>query len=222
MKTSLLHKVTLALMVLSPIVYLLLVYPSLPDIVPLHYGPDMQPDRFGPKSEMWLPISILLGVAVITFFIITNISKIDPKMEKEDQSANMVKFGTTIVGFFSAISMYIIYSTQQGQIKSLFFILLGALFAVLGNLMYNIKPNYFIGMRLPWTLNDDENWKKTHRLAGKLWVAGGVLICILSLMMASEYFLPFFIAILMIITVWPVIFSLRFYLMKKKKANESV
>lgn len=216
MKTSFLHKSILLLLILAPVIYLSIIYSELPDTVPLHYGPDMQPDRFGAKSELWLPIGILLGVAIISYLIITNISKIDPKMEKEDQSANMVKFGTTIVGFFSAISMYIIYSTQQGQVKSLFFILMGALFAVLGNLMYNIKPNYFIGMRLPWTLHDDENWKLTHRLAGKLWVVGGILICVFSIVIPTTLFLPFFIAVMLFITVWPMLFSFRFYMKKKK------
>lgn len=218
MKTSFLHKSIMFLLFLCPIIYLGILYPGLPETVPLHYGPDMQPDRFGSKSELWVPIGILLGAAFLSYIIITNISKIDPKMEKVDQSSTMVKLATTIVAFFSAISMYIIYSTQQGEIKSLFLVLLGSLFAVLGNLMYNIKPNYFIGIRLPWTLNDDENWKHTHRLAGKLWVAGGLFICAVSLFLPGPWIMPIFIMVILVITVWPTIFS--FLLYKKGKNQE--
>ena len=54
-----------------------------------------------------------------------------------------------------------------------------ALFLVLGNYMASIQPNYFIGIRTPWTLEDPEIWKKTHRIGGRIWVAAsGVLLLV--------------------------------------------
>src|SRR5690606_10761901 len=193
MKTSLIHKLTMLFLVACPVVYLIFIYPSLPETVPLHYGADMKPDRFGTKSQVWIPLAILMGGAVISYFLIMNISSFDPKVKQESQSHTMRKFATAIVVFFSVLSTNIVYSAANGEVQSLLFIILGALFAVLGNLMYNIKPNYFIGIRLPWTLHDDENWKLTHRLAGKLWVAGGLLLCVLSFWVSSRYMMSIFI-----------------------------
>ena len=62
----------------------------------------------------------------------------------------------------------------------------GLLLCLIGNYMHTIKPNYFAGLRLPWTLNNEDNWRKTHLLAGKLWFVGGLVIAILCLT-ASGY-----------------------------------
>lgn len=211
MKTSLIHKLTILLFLTIPVVYLIMVYPGLPETVPLHYGSDMEPDRFGPKNQVWIPIAILLGVAMLSYFLITNITSIDPKASEKSSPHTMRKFATVIVCFFSLLSMYIIYSTAKGEVQGLLFILLGALFAVLGNLMYNIKPNYFIGMRLPWTLHNDENWKLTHRLAGKLWVAGGMLLCLCAFWIPPKYMMTVFLVFIIGLTVWPAFYSYKLY-----------
>ena len=55
-------------------------------------------------------------------------------------------------------------------------------FIVLGNYLPKVKQNYFLGIKLPWTLHDEENWDKTHKLAGKLWVIAGILMIIAGLL----------------------------------------
>ena len=54
------------------------------------------------------------------------------------------------------------------------FFLMGFLFAVLGNILYSVKQNFFIGARLPWTLSNEENWNRTNRLMSKLFFASGL------------------------------------------------
>src|SRR5678815_3270040 len=86
--------------------------------------------------------------------------------------------------FISAVLCLLIYSSIHGNIKfSMRFILagVGLMLAVVGNYIYNIKPNYFAGIRLPWTLNNDENWRKTHLLGGRLLFGGGLLIAVICL-----------------------------------------
>ena len=66
---------------------------------------------------------------------------------------------------------------QQARVgTALFWSLLGIIFMVIGNYLPKTRPNYTIGIRLPWTLYDEENWVKTHRLAGKTWLFCGILI----------------------------------------------
>lgn len=215
MKPSLLKILTLAILIILPFGYLYMIYPDLPQNVPLHYGSDMQPDRYGDKSEMWFPIILLMSVSLISYLLITNIYKIDPKVSEDQPQTAMHKIAFAIVAFFSVISMYIIYSTVKGGSNSFLFVILGLLFAVLGNFMYNIKPNYFVGMRLPWTLNDDENWKQTHRIAGKVWVAGGIFICLLSFLVPVTWMLPAMMVTISILVLWPTLNSFMFYWNKK-------
>jgi uncharacterized membrane protein len=86
--------------------------------------------------------------------------------------------------------------------------------------MHNIKPNYFAGIRLPWTLENEENWKKTHLLAGKLFFAGGLLIAILCLLTPVIISIILFITITIIVTIIPGVYSYRLY--KKQKTLNSI
>ena len=58
------------------------------------------------------------------------------------------------------------------------FLLLGILFTVIGNYMPKAKQSYTMGIKLPWTLNSEENWNRTHRLAGFVWSVGGLLMIV--------------------------------------------
>ena len=96
------------------------------------------------------------------------------------------------------------------NIMPLFF---GALFVIVGNYMPKCKQNYSIGIKLPWTLNDEENWNRTHRLAGKLWVAGGFLEMMTAFF--GGFILFFIISIAMIII--PTVYS---YVLYKKTCDD--
>jgi uncharacterized membrane protein len=89
--------------------------------------------------------------------------------------------------------------------------LLGLLFLVLGNYMHSVKPNYFIGLRIPWTLENEDNWRKTHQLMGKLWVAGGLLITICTLLLPAEAGFFLLMGITALITIIPAVFSYRYF-----------
>ena len=70
------------------------------------------------------------------------------------------------------------YELGLSQQKMLGFVRLfvGVVFIFIGNYMPKVKQNYFLGIKLPWTYASEENWNKTHRMAGKLWVVGGILL----------------------------------------------
>jgi uncharacterized membrane protein len=81
--------------------------------------------------------------------------------------------------------------------------------------MPRLKQNYFVGMRLPWTLSDVNNWEATHRYAGKFWTIGGLLIALFALLLDGVAQLVVFFSIVFLIVIFPVIFSYRFF--KKTK-----
>jgi uncharacterized membrane protein len=98
--------------------------------------------------------------------------------------------------------------------------LVGLLFAFIGNIMLNIKPNYFAGIRTPWTLESEDNWCATHRLAGKLWFAGGILITILTLLIPSKAGFVVFMCCVGVLVLIPAIYSYLYF--KKSRFNHNV
>jgi uncharacterized membrane protein len=77
--------------------------------------------------------------------------------------------------------------------------------------MHSIKPNYFAGLRTPWALEDPDNWRATHRLAGKLWFAGGLVITIAVLLLPTVPGFIFFMSIVAVLVLIPFIYSYRYF-----------
>jgi uncharacterized membrane protein len=212
MKKQLLNGVAI-LIALLPAIYLAIVWNSLPQTVPVHFNAEMKPDRMGDKSELWLVTGLMAAASLLTYFLLTNIEKIDPKRKGKLQSIAMFqKLAIGIVLFISALGILILQSAKDGTVlKNLLFPLMGLLFAFLGNYMVNIKPNYFAGFRLPWTLSDDENWRKTHQLGGKLWFTGGLLIAVVCLLLPASNAFAFFVGATVLMVLIPVVYSYRLF-----------
>jgi uncharacterized membrane protein len=108
-----------------------------------------------------------------------------------------------------------VYATALGHKVSVEIIMplfIGALVVVIGNYLPKCKQSYTMGIKLPWTLNDEENWNKTHRLAGFLWVICGVV------MMATAFLGEFwlFFVLLIPMTIIPTVYSYSLYKKKMK------
>jgi uncharacterized membrane protein len=88
---------------------------------------------------------------------------------------------------------------------------MGLFWAVIGNYMNNIKPNYFAGFRLPWTLESEDNWRHTHHLASKLWFAGGLLIAFVCIFTSATVAIITLFTIASIVTVIPIVYSYWYY-----------
>ncbi len=190
-----------------PFLYMAFIWSDMPDRVPLHFGADGTPDRFGEKKELLAPLSILAIVGIGIYFLIQNTHKIDPK--RVGSSESFSKWGLTILFFLSSLSTYIVHTTLIGSVGNGLFVLLGLLFAALGNLMHSVKPNYFIGMRLPWTLENEDNWRKTHQLASKIWFAGGLSLAFIAIFLAPKAMFIIFLVTIMFLTVIPIVYSYR-------------
>jgi uncharacterized membrane protein len=95
--------------------------------------------------------------------------------------------------------------------------LLGLMLAVMGNYMINIKPNYFVGIRIPWALNSEYNWRKTHQLGGKVWFVGGLLILIMGVFFPLEAIEILFVSTIILMVLIPSVYS--FMIFKKESSN---
>lgn len=219
MKTNLQKELPLIIIVLIPFVYLAYVWNSLPEKVPLHWNMEGEIDRYGEKSELIL-IPVLLPLLIYVLFTI--IPKIDPKGKIKNMGNKYTILKSIMTLFMSALAMIIIYAALNETLYNPNYIvlLIGILFAVLGNYFKTLRANYFIGIKTPWTLENETVWKETHKLAGKLWFAGGLLIVLTSILLDKKTNFTLFAIITVIITLIPVVYSyIKYRSLSQTNAN---
>jgi len=125
-----------------------------------------------------------------------------------------------VVVFITCITIIILsWTVKQHTVGlNLILVMMGLLLAYMGNILHSIKPNYFAGFRLPWTLESEENWKVTHLLASKIWFAGGILIAILALFIKPLTMFFIMLGIVMVMVIIPTVYSYRMFA-RSKHAN---
>ncbi|MEO1021037.1 MAG: SdpI family protein [Bacteroidota bacterium] len=178
---------------------------DLPDIVPTHFNAKGEADDWGPK---WVNALMLPGIGLGTYLLMVFLPAIDPKKritsnQKAIAAIRVITslFIVAVYGIVIRISLGHSFSFQ-GYVP----VGVGILFIVIGNYINSVKPNYFIGIRTPWTLENETVWKKTHRLGSKLWIIGGLLLLLspfLPLMNHNTTFL----SIVFIMVAIPFIYS---------------
>lgn len=195
-------------------------YPGLPETIPVHFNAEGKADQYNHKSSLWLYTGILTAIGLGLYLLLRNIHKIDPKKTAHVSADTFKLLATVVVLFLSLINTSIILSMadtfKNFGIHKVVLPAVGLLISVMGYLMRDIKPNYFIGLRLPWTLEDEENWAATHRLTAQLWIPAGIIMalaaCILPFMTAFIITL----SVTLVIVLIPSVYSYRFF--KRKKA----
>ena len=209
-KQTFFRELLLLLLAIVPVAYLLINWNSLPEQMPIHFELNGEPNDYGSKSIfIYLPLGIYLLMLVLPF--------IDPrKSNYEVFSSTYLKLRVILSLFIGVIDSVIIYNQLHGIEKLGLFVPISVflLFTLLGNYMGTIRPNYFVGIKVSWTLNNDEVWIKTHKMAGKLWFWGGIA-GVASLLVIKD---PFFvmIPIILIIVIVPIAYS---YFIYQKIAN---
>lgn len=168
------------LIILATFIVTIVIFPYLPEKVPVHWNIYGQIDRYSPKATGAFQIPLLNLVLYILFFIIP---RFDPKKDNYQKFIGAYRtYRVAMIVFFAVIQGVVLlsslgYSLDIGKIVK---IGIGILLAFLGNFMGQFRHNYFIGIRTPWTLASEEVWRKTHRIAGFIWVIGGILIVVTS------------------------------------------
>lgn len=198
---------------LLPVAYIAYIYSSLPVSVPVHFGADGRPDRYGSRLEFIGGEAILMGASAFTYLLMKFLPAIDPKKYVKYGEATFQKLAFGMVVFLAALGIAIAFATQNEAFKidKLIFPIIGLLFAFIGNMMHSIKPNYFAGIRTPWTLEDDDTWRATHRLAGKLWFTAGISLTALVLFLPAGVSTVVFLVGVGIMVLVPVGYSYMYF-----------
>lgn len=176
---------------------------ALPEQVPTHFGIDGQADGYSSKLFTLLAFPILF-----VLFQIIALASLEKESVKVTVPVKMRKLYAWIIPALSLIVQGSIYANALGWVKSsptLVTAFLGIIFVIIGNYLPKTHRNHTIGIRIPWTLSDDKNWHKTHRMAGKLWVLGGLIILLESFIQIA---LPYVIAVVIAVMVSvPIVYS---------------
>ena len=165
---------------LLPIAMSAAVYHKLPEQVATHWGADGLPNGYMPR--FWGAFGMPLLLAALNLLVWVALDN-DPK--RKNASPVVLNFGKWLIPFLSvAVQGFVLYNAVAQPLNPSMAVTLfvGAIFVIIGNYLPKCKQNYTVGIKLPWTLSDEENWNKTHRMAGWLWMAGGLLV------MASTFF----------------------------------
>lgn len=195
---------------LIPIVIGLLLWNKLPEQVPFHWDINGNVDQWASKA-----ISVFLMPTVLLAFhwLCAVLSTIDPKSKNYHPST--IRLVLWICPMISLLLSALVYTHALGyglRVETVMPLFMGALFVVIGNLLPKMRQSYTMGIKLPWTLNNEENWNKTHRFAGKLWVAGGVVI-MLTAFLGTFWIL---LGILVLMVIIPTLYSYLHYCKHKE------
>lgn len=176
MKTNWKMELPLLLLIAGMFLLAFLSWSSAPDRIPVHWGIRGEVDRYGGKVEgLLMPPAVALLVYLLMLFL----PRIDPGRANYERFAGI--YYTLRAAVLAVIA--VVYGTinlairgQAVDVPRLIGLVVGGLFFLLGNLLGKIRPNWFVGVRTPWTLSSKRAWTKTHRLSGWVFIFGGIAI----------------------------------------------
>lgn len=172
------------LVLAAAIVVSVIAYPKLPERVPVHWSFAGNVDRFGSRLEA---VTVLPLLGIVIWLAMRALPRIDPRRE------NYAKFQSTYdLVVNGAVTLILVF--HLSLVASALGIPLplprvvtaaaGVMFILLGNVLPRARPNWWFGIRTPWTLSNDRVWMRTHRVAGYLFVFAGIA-CVVAVLVVN-------------------------------------
>ncbi len=184
-------------------VFAALVYARLPERVPIHWNIEGEPDGWGSRATfLWMgPGLIAFGLllALALPYLSPARFKIDPFRETFHI---LMLFVLMLFGYIHAFTSVAAMNPGE-RLGNWLVVGIFVFLSLIGNLLGRVKPNFYVGIRTPWTLADEEVWRRTHRLGGKLMFWGGLVGAILA---AANLLIPAFV-VLLVPGLSPVVYS---------------
>jgi uncharacterized membrane protein len=187
-------------------------YASLPERIPTHWNIRGEVDGYGGKWTLFLFPATMAGMLVLFYFL----PALSPKHFEVDTSRStylyIMVLCTGLFGYMHGVMLYVIHQSVAKEptvdLGRAFIAGMFLFFALLGNVIGKVRKNFYIGIRVPWTLASDRVWNDTHRLAAWVWVAAGVIgfgMIVLGAPILAAF------AVLILSALVPVIYSFLHY-----------
>jgi uncharacterized membrane protein len=196
------------LILLATLAATAILYPSLPARVPTHWNAQGQIDGYSPK---WSLLVFGPGILAILLGIFAALPWLSPRRFTVDTFRSTYLYIMVLtLALFAYFQALLLWAAHAGHVDISKAIWGGIclLFVLLGNVMGKVRRNFYIGIRTPWTLANEQVWNATHRFAGRTFVAGALGSLVLSLAGAS-FWLP--LTALLTGALAPVVYSLVYY-----------
>ncbi|MBR5564644.1 MAG: SdpI family protein [Roseburia sp.] len=194
-----------SIVMLLPILVGVLLWDRLPEQVATHFDFEGNPNGWTSRGFTVFGIPLFL---LVCQWIAAAATLSDPK--HKNLSEKVFKLILWLVPIVSLILVFVTYGyalgyeTSEGSIA---FAILGIFFIVIGNYLPKCRQNYTVGIKIPWTLHDEENWNHTHRMAGYLWMLGGLII-LANIFLKWDWLFPVVLAVAVLV---PTIYSYLYY-----------
>ena len=202
-----------SILILAPMLVGIILWDKLPAQVPTHFGVNNQPDSYSSKAFAVFGMPLLMLALHIVCVLAT---KLDPKMKGiNDKVFTLVLYIIPAVSLLICAVIYPVALGKEIRVGLIAILFMGLIFTVTGNYLPKCKPSYTVGIKLPWTLEDSENWNKTHALAGKLWFAGGLIIIATAFLDSPVIFFTITAALVLV----PTVYSFTLYKNKRDKTE---
>ncbi len=193
---------------LLPALIGLALWNQLPDTMTSHWGADGVADGFAGKGFAVFGIPAIMAALNLLAFLVT---AIDPRQKNQNKKAlGMIFWIIPLISLTVSCSMYALALDREVNMIILMPLLMGIVFVIMGNNMPKVTQNATLGVKIPWTLANEENWNKTHRFAGKLWVAGGVVL-MLTAILPGNIMIPVSMIGILVLAFAPMIYSFKIY-----------
>ena len=194
-----------SIVILLPILVGLLLWEQLPEEIATHFDFEGTPNGWTSRGFTVFGIPLFL---LACQWICVTVTLQDPK--RKNMSEKLLRMVFWIIPIASLIVVVASYGYALGyptSHASWGFALLGVMFLVVGNYLPKCRQNYTMGIKLPWTLHDEENWNHTHRMAGYLWMFAGIIM--LANIFLKQSWLVF--GVLVMAVVVPTVYSYLYY-----------
>ena len=185
----------------------LAVYRRLPETMAVHWDIDGNPNG-------WMPRAFGAFFGPVLLLVLWQLMRVLPRLDPREP--NYARFGDAYDTIVAATLLLvlathgIVLAVALGHpvaVSRLVPALVGALFVVIGNVMPRMRPNWWFGVRTPWTLSNDRVWARTHRLAGFSMTAAGLVMIASALLLPARLGLPVLIAAVVAATIGPAVYS---------------
>ncbi len=190
-------------------------YRYLPQMIPIHFDVSGNVDNYGNRLFIFLEPFIIL-LMIITAEIARNVDPKKNAYDKFNKQYYMIFFLVSLI--MLVIQIYTIAFSLNMKIFNINLIMpiaTGLLFTIIGNSMPKFKQNFYAGIRTSWALADEDVWFKTHRLGGKVWFIGGILMMISAILPDTLKIIVFFTVVATLVLI-PTIYSYVIYKSKNK------
>ncbi|WP_109298819.1 SdpI family protein [Aquimarina sp. AU474] len=211
MKFQIRREIPFWILIASPILYLIFSWKNVPENIPVHYNIFGEPDKWDSKLN-FLIMAIVLSL--LTYLLLLSALYIDPKKRISEMGNKFHHLRFIMTSLIAMIFILMIYANinSLANFKNYLSILLGVLFILFGNYFRSLKPNYFIGIRTPWALENDIVWRRTHRFGSSLWFFGGCIIILVNLIPILQIMAWYStMCIILMLILIPIIYSYSIY-----------